>query len=562
MTSTQLSPAARKQTLASLRSTHYDVLVIGGGVTGAGAALDAATRGLSVALVEKRDWAAGTSSRSGKLFHGGVRYLEQLNFGLVREALHERALMLQRLCPHLAHPIEFIYPLRHRVWERPYMGAGLLLYDTLGGAGDVPRHRHLTRAAVSRRAPGMSGDHLIGAVSFYDGQVDDARHTLELVRTAAGHGADVASAIEVVGLVRDGERVVGAQVRDGAETFEIRARAVVNATGVWTDTIRDLAPAPRTFEVTASKGVHLMIPRHKIDSDVSMFIRAEDSVLFVRTWNGHWLVGTTDTPYDQQRDHPASTSADVEYLLRNLNTILKTPLTAADVDGVYAGLRPLVKGAEGATSALSREHAIETAPAGLTSIAGGKYTTYRVMAADVIDAATADFAVSVAPSRTEQVPLLGARRLQRARVEFARRAHALGLTGAHTEHLLGRYGSLVAELCEVILQRPDLARPLAGAPQYLRAEITYAARFEGALHVDDALTRRTRIAIETADRGLAALEETAELLAAELGWSPTQESAEVERYRQRVAAERAAERLATEAEASDRRAMVPDPRLG
>lgn len=562
MSTAQLNPATRRQALQRMRSESYDVLVIGGGVTGAGAALDAVTRGLRTALVEKRDWAAGTSSRSGKLFHGGLRYLEQMNFRLVREALKERGLMLQRLCPHLVKPIRFVYPLQHRVWERGYMGAGLLMYDTIGGAGAVPRHRHLSRSAVKKLAPAIREGHLIGALTFYDAQVDDARHTMELTRTAASRGADVANAVAVTGLILENGRVVGAHlldVEDGT-SFEVRARTVINATGVWTDKIRAMAPGEASFEVQASKGVHLMIPKDKIDASISMFIRAEDSVLFVREWFGHWLVGTTDTAYTWELDHPAVTSTDVEYLLRNLNSILDTPLTVDDIDGVFAGLRPLVKGTAGATSKLSREHAVETSPPGLTSIAGGKYTTYRVMAEDAVDAATADFTGGVEPSTTEHVRLLGAIGLQQARARFARRAAQLRLSGSQVDHLLRRYGSLVDDLDALMTDQPDLARPLGGAPTYLRAEIVYAVTHEGALHIDDVMTRRTHIAIETPDRGLSAVAEVADLIAGHLGWDDEHRDTEIEHYRARVAAERAAERVPDEQSAAELRMAVLDPR--
>ncbi|MFV0457903.1 MAG: glycerol-3-phosphate dehydrogenase/oxidase [Actinomycetales bacterium] len=564
MPNAALNPSTRATAIDQLRDAEVDVLVIGGGVTGAGAALDAATRGLKVALVERRDWAAGTSSRSGKLFHGGLRYLEQFNFGLVREALKERGLMLQRLCPHLVRPIRFVYPLHHRVWERAYMGAGLALYDTLGGAGAVPRHRHLSRSAVGALAPGMKKDALVGALTFYDAQVDDARHTMELVRTAASHGAVVANAVEVADLTMNDGRVTGARLRDTltGEEFEVRARAVINATGVWTDAIRAMAPGGNpSFEVKASKGVHLMIPRDKIDSTVSMFIRAEDSVLFVREWFGHWLVGTTDTAYDEQLDHPAATRKDVDYLLRNLNTILVTPLTVDDVDGVFAGLRPLVKGKEGATSALSREHAVETSPPGLTSVAGGKYTTYRVMAQDVVDAATQDLDGAVDPSSTEHVRLLGAVGLEQAKARLAREASTYGFDAARIEHLTRRYGALVGELEQLIADQPDLAEPIAGAPKYLRAEAVYAVTHEGALHIDDVLTRRTHIAIETPDRGVAAATEVADLIAGPLGWDEAEKAHQVEHYRQRVAAELAAQQVPDEHEASQLRTAVSDPRV-
>jgi glycerol-3-phosphate dehydrogenase len=563
----QLSPAGRAEALERLAHTEYDVLVIGGGVTGAGAALDAATRGLAVALVEMRDYAAGTSSRSGKLIHGGLRYLERLDLALVRESLRERRLLLKDLAPHLVKPIRFLYPLRRRLWERAYVGAGLLLYDTIGGAGAVPRHRHLSLRAVRRLAPGLKRGGLIGAITFYDTQIDDSRHTLELVRTAAAHGAEVAAAVKVVGLDDSGGAVSGAHVQDleSGETFTIRAKHVVNATGVWTDGVRAHAGGRPGFSVQASKGVHIMVPRERIRSDVSLFVRAEDSVLFVRSWRRHWLIGTTDTAWTAGLDHPAATSADLDYLLRNVNAVLATELTRDDVDGVFAGLRPLIRGpattGAGTTSRLSREHAVETSVPGLTTVAGGKYTTYRIMAKDTIDEAVKGLGRAVPPSHTQDVPLLGAVGYAGTRARAAALAASAGLTPAQMDHLLGRYGSLTEDLIAMIIERPELGRPIGGAPDYLLAEAVYSVTHEGALHLDDVLTRRTHIAIETRDRGAAAARAIAPVIGAELGWDGERVRRELGFFLARIEAELAAQRLPDDESAMAARDAVRDPRL-
>ena len=563
MAGPNLSASARTEAIAALSTTTYDVLVIGGGVTGAGAALDAAARGLRVGLIEMRDYASGTSSRSGKLIHGGLRYLEQLNFRLVRESLKERRLLLETLAPHLVKPIRFLMPLRHRIWERAYVGAGLILYDTIGGAGAVPRHRHLSYSSVRRLSPGVRSDHLIGALTFYDAQIDDSRHTVELVRTAAGHGADVASAVKAVDLLKDGSRVTGVAAMDleSGARFEIAARQVINCAGVWTDQLQERAGGTPSFTIKASKGVHIMVPREKIASEVSLFLRAEDSVLFVRTWGRHWLIGTTDTPWDDALDHPSATSADIEYLLRNLNRILEVPLTVDDIDGVFVGLRPLVRGREGATSKLSREHAIESTVPGFTSIAGGKYTTYRVMAKDVVDAAAAGLDHPVPSSTTESIPLIGALGLDRAHANRSALSERTGIDLDQVDRLIGRYGSLVDDLVELITERPELGAPIDGAPHYLMVEALYAVTHEGALHLDDVLTRRTHISIETADRGLTAARTVAPMIARELGWDAEAVARELDYYRARVAAEREAERLPDEVAAAAARSLVRDPRL-
>ncbi|MFI9587077.1 glycerol-3-phosphate dehydrogenase/oxidase [Streptomyces sp. NPDC052236] len=540
-----LNRGQRDRALTRMREQEFDIAVVGGGVTGCGIALDAASRGLSVALVEMHDYAAGTSSRSGKLIHGGLRYLEQLEFRLVRESLRERALMLHRLCPHLVRPVRFLYPLEHRIWERAYVGAGLLLYDTLGGAGAVPRHRHLSRRDALRLAPALRSDRLTGAVTFYDAAFDDARHTMELARTAAACGAEVATAAKAVGFLREGERVSGARVRDletGAE-FDLRARHVVNAAGVWTGEVQGMAGGRSTFSVRASKGVHILVPRERIRSEAAILVRAEDSVVFVRPWGRQWLIGTTDTTWAHDLSHPAANSGDIDYLLRQVNRVIDPPLTAEDIDSVYAGLRPLLAGDPKINSRLSREHAVESPVSGFTVIAGGKYTTYRVMAKDAVDAAVRALGrADVRPSRTHDLPLLGARDWLTRWNTRHRLAVENGLTTARAEHLLHRYGALVDDVLELLRFRPRLGEPIPGAEDYLLAEAHYAASHEGALHLDDVLCRRLRVSFEVRDRGVRASRAVAPVVAAVLGWDEAAIRAELDRYRRRVEAELASQR--------------------
>ncbi len=560
-----LGPAQRRRALARLAEQHFDVLVVGGGVTGAGIALDAVTRGLSTAMVEMRDYASGTSSRSGKLFHGGLRYLEQLNFSLVFEALRERGLMLRTICPHLVRPMMFIYPLEHRVWERAYAGSGVLLYDVMSGRSGVPHHRHLTRTGVSRIAPALRRDSLAGALTYYDVQVDDARHTMMLARTAAAHGAVVASAAKVVGFLREGPRVVGVKLLDtadpGGTVIEVRAREVINAAGVWTDEIQSMLGGRGLFQVKASKGVHLIVARDKIRSEAAILVRAEDSVLIIRPWGEHWIIGTTDTPWNFDLSHPTATRADIDYLLRNINRVIEPALQWSDIEGVYAGLRPLLSGESDATSKLSREHAVVNPVPGLTVVAGGKYTTYRVMARDAVDAAVRDLGRDVPGSVTDRTPLLGADGYLAYWNSVKALAADSGLTVAQVEHLLRRQGSLVTDLLELIAGRPELASPIPGAEGYLLAEAHYAASHEGALHLDDVLTRRLHASIETADRGLRAAAAVAPVMGEVLGWDEDTVREEVERYRRRVAAEIVAERLPDDEAADAARRVIRDPRL-
>jgi glycerol-3-phosphate dehydrogenase len=544
-------------------AVELDILVIGGGVVGAGAALDAVTRGLSTAIVESRDWASGTSSRSSKLIHGGLRYLEMLDFGLVREALRERGLLAERLAPHLVRPVPFLYPLTHR-WERPYVGAGILLYDTLGAAsgnsGGLPRHRHMTRRRALREAPCLKPGALTGAVQYWDAQVDDARHTMMVVRTAASFGALAANRTQVVGFIREGERVTGAELIDleTGERFEVRAKQVINATGVWTDDTQKLADARGQFHVRASKGIHLVIPRDRLQSTTGIILRTETSVLFVVPWGRHWIIGTTDTDWSLDKAHPAATAADIDYLLAHVNSVLTSPLTRADVEGVYAGLRPLLSGESESTSKLSREHIVGHPVPGLVVIAGGKYTTYRVMGADAVDEAVRGMDQRVAPSCTDRIPLVGAEgftALWNQRYGLAQRA---GLHVARVEHLLRRHGSLISEVLDLIRDDPSLAEPLPGADDYLRAEALYAVTHEGARHVDDILARRTRASIEAWDRGLHAAQVVAELIAEPLGWNEQQTAREVDHYYARVQAERDSQDQPDDASADATRLGAPE----
>jgi len=558
----RLGPEERGAALARMAEEIFDVVVVGGGVTGCGCALDAARRGLSVALVEARDFSSGTSSRSSKLIHGGLRYLEQQDFGLVREALRERSLLLNVLAPHLVRPVAFLYPLTSRVWERMYVGAGMLLYDGLGGYKGLHRHRHLTKRAALRLAPALAPRSLIGAIQYYDAQVDDARHTLTVARTAAQYGAAVASNAEVIGLLREGERVTGVRVRDGqgGEQILVRAREVINAAGVWTDDLQHLVGERGKLKVRASKGVHLVIPRDRIQLDTGLILRTEKSVLFVIPWGRHWIVGTTDTDWTLDKAHPAASRTDIDSVLEHVNRALHQPLTHEDVEGVYAGLRPLLTGESESTSQLSREHTVAVPVPGLVAVAGGKYTTYRVMARDAVDAAARGLDQAVAPSRTDATELVGAEGFRALFNGRERLAASSGVHPARIEHLLGRYGARIDDLLAEVAERPDLGQPLEGADDYMRVEVRYAASHEGAQHLEDVLTRRTHISIETWDRGLTSAEPAARLMAEVLDWSDEQVEREVDNYRPRVAAERRSQEQPDDPAADTVRTSAPDVR--
>lgn len=557
-----LGPRQRAAAWDRLGAEQFDVVVIGGGVVGSGCALDAATRGLKVALVEARDFASGTSSRSSKMFHGGLRYLEQLEFGLVREALYERELSLTTLAPHLVKPMPFLFPLTNRLWERPYIAAGIFLYDRLGGAKSVPAQKHLTRAGALRLCPGLKRSALIGGIRYYDTIVDDARHTLTVARTAAHYGVVVRNSTQVVALLREGDRVTGVRVRDSEDgsVTEVRGHVVVNATGVWTDEIQALSKQRGRFQVRASKGVHVVVPRDRIVSDVAIILRTEKSVMFVIPWGSHWIIGTTDTDWDLDLAHPAATKADIDYILSTVNTVLAIPLTHADIDGVYAGLRPLLAGESEETSKLSREHAVAVPAPGLVAIAGGKYTTYRVMAADAIDAAAQFIPARVAPSITEKVSLLGADGYFALINQAEHVAQLRGLHPYRVRHLLDRYGSLIGDVLALAADRPDLLNPITEAPGYLRVEALYAVTAEGALHLEDILARRMRISIEYSHRGVDCAREVADVVAPVLGWTAGDVEREVANYTARVQAEILSQAQPDDVSADELRASAPEAR--
>src|SRR6202167_711662 len=487
-----LDARERDEAIRKLAAGPLDVLVIGGGITGAGAALDAASRGLRVGLVEARDLAAGTSSRSSKLIHGGLRYLEQGDFKLVKEALRERDLLVSRLAPHLVRPVPFLYPLYRKVVERPYVGAGLVIYDAMEGVKrPVPHHRHLTIRGALRRAPALRPDRLAGAMLYYDAQVDDARYTITVARTAVRHGATVLTRASAVSLLRDGSRVTGARVRDeeSGRTFDVGATSTVVCAGVWSDPVFAASGVRAGYQVRMSKGVHLVMPRAAIDSETGMIIRTSKSVLFFIPTGDRWIVGTTDTEWTGDRAEPGATAEDVDYILGEANRVLARPLSRSDVLAVYAGLRPLVAepapakdakhadgkggadgGSEKPTTKLSREHVVDAPLPGLVSIAGGKFTTYRLMARDVVDAAVTGLPGPVPPSVTGQLPLLGADGLAGVRASAARLASDYDVPPAVSAHLIARYGSLATEGLDLIREGKTLGRPLIEGHPYLRPE--------------------------------------------------------------------------------------------
>jgi glycerol-3-phosphate dehydrogenase len=547
-----------------MSSQPLDALVIGGGVVGAGTALDLVSRGLRVGLVEARDWAAGTSSRSSKLIHGGLRHLELFQFGLVKESLRERTLLLDRVAPHLVRRVPFLYPLHHHAAERAYVGAGLLIYDGMarvpGQPRALPHHRHLALRSVKRVAPGLAADHITGGVQYYDAQADDARYVLTLVRTAVAYGAHAANQAAVTELINDGDRVTGARVRDqltGAD-IDVRARVVVSSAGIWTRQILGLLDDRAGDSVTASKGIHLVVPRDRIRASTGVVTRSGNSVLFLIPWGRFWIIGTTDTLWQHELDRPTASAADISDLLTAVNEHLAVPLGVDDVVGCYAGLRPLAdpatrrsssgapvrrpsrRAAEVAGSPLSSEHTVSRPRPGLVVVAGGSFTTYRVMASRAGDAAGREIGGLIEPSVTTRLPLVGAEGYHARWNQRHLLARQAGLPVARVEHLLNRYGSVSDDLLGTIAADPMLGRAVPGAEDYLAVEIVYAASHEGALHLTDILGRRTGIAIETRDWGVSAAPFAAELVADILGWDEREVARQISSYLGRVEAERMA----------------------
>lgn len=464
--SSVLGPTSRAAAIAAMQERVLDLLVVGAGATGTGTALDAASRGLDVALIDKGDIAGGTSSRSSQLVHGGLRYLQHGDVALVREALRERDLLLTTLAPHLVRPLSFLLPLRHRVWERAYLGAGLTAYDVLASSKVLPRHRHLSRKAVLARFPSLDRDVVVGALEYSDAKMDDALLAIAIARTAAAQGAQVAPHVALVasrGTDGDGTWTVVVRDEVTGEEHEVRARAVALCAGVWAPEVSALfTGSDATVAVTRSKGVHIRLPRTAIEGHAALIVPTGRSVLFVIPERDHWLVGTTDTEWLSDPDAVAPDGDDIAYLLGQLNGILAEPVMADDVTWSFAGLRPLVRDQSvgGDTAKVTREHRIARVAPRVLSIVGGKWTTYRVMARDLVDTVLTECGRPPLPCRTDEIPLVASRD---------------------------------EEVRSLVAGEPALGERLADAPGFIRADVVHACLMEGAVTVDDVVLRRLRL---------------------------------------------------------------------
>jgi glycerol-3-phosphate dehydrogenase len=557
-----LGTFGRNENIANLTEGTFDVLVIGGGITGAGVALDSASRGLRTALVERDDFASGTSSKSSKLIHGGLRYLQNGDVRLVYEALRERQRLL-RNAPHLVEVLPFLIP----VFEGKggiipkrlarALGSAMWMYDLTGGLRIGKRHRRLGRDAALAHMPTL-GERLAWAYLYYDAQADDARLTLTVARTAAlDFGATVVNHAAVAAIVKDDRgRVAGAVVDTGAGAageIEVRARVVINATGVWADDVRALDEGTNPNSIRPAKGVHIAVPWRKLRNDIAAVVpvRQDRRSVFVVPWpaprsNGDegaaldgagaesrvTYIGTTDTDYDGDVDDPQCTPEDVAYLLDAINRAISEPLEESDVLGTWAGLRPLVRDASNSRTAdLSRRHRVLTSNSGMITVTGGKLTTYREMAEDAVDAA-----VTALASAGEPLP----RRARRSRTRSLALRGAAGWREAweRDPHLGRRYGGEAAVVEAVIAADPTTAEALVPGLPYRQAEALYAARYEMAVTLDDVLSRRTRSRLLGRDATASAAQDVAELLAAELGWSEAECAAQVDRFRTALGRER------------------------
>lgn len=543
-------PFDRQQSRQRLIDGDFDLLVIGGGITGCGVALDASARGLRTALVEAEDFASGTSSRSSKLVHGGLRYLQQHDYRLVYESLHERQRLLAN-APHLVHPLPFLIPLfgEGRLVAKSVAkayGSALWLYDLTGGIRIGHRHRRISPADALAHVPVLRADRLAAAFLYWDAQADDARLTLAVARTAAAYGATLANYSPVDELLLKAGRVCGARLADGGE---VRARVIVNAGGVWSETIAHLAGAGATSPVAIrpAKGIHVVVPAERLPCDVAavLTVAGDRRSIFVVPWAADegiaqppspgrfTYVGTTDTDYDGPLDEPRCTSEDVAYLLGAVNAWTTADLVPADVTGSWAGLRPLVSDARSERSAdLSRRHAIVTSGNGLITVTGGKLTTYRRMAADTVDAVGRQLADRrIKRSPTTRLRLVGSALVNgsSARDQVA---GGLDLAPATLVHLAGRYGSETAEVIGLCRSDPSLRDPLIPGLPYLRAEAIWAVRQEMTHSLIDLLSRRTRALMLDRAATVQAAGDVARLLAGELAWDRAEESRQLAAFHQ------------------------------
>ena len=529
----------RADALRRLGDEEFDVLVVGGGITGAGCALDAASRGLRTALVERDDFASGTSSKSSKLVHGGLRYLQQREFALVYEGLRERHRALEN-APHLVRVLPFLIPILSKdgLIDRRIaraMGAAMWMYDLTGGWRIRKLHQRIGRDEAVAHMPTLRRDNVASAYLYYDARADDARLTLCIARTAAAHGAAVANYARLGGLLKDADgKVSGARVEADGTEIEVRAQVVVNAAGVWADDVRALDEGSDPESIRPAKGIHITVPWEKVRNDIAAIVPVpkDRRSIFVVPWGDFTYIGTTDTDYDGPIDDPQCTSADVDYLVDAVNRVIEEPLSTRDVLSTWAGLRPLLRSARSdRTADLSRHHAVRVSESGVVTITGGKLTTYRSMAADTVDQAARIVGRRWGRSKTKRLRLVGGDGFEAPPDTPEPSLH---------DHLAGRFGTEASEVHDLVRDDPTLGDSLVPGLPYLRAEAVHAVRHEMARNLDDVLTRRTRARLLARDASAEAAKTVAQLLAPELGWSAEETERQAKAYRASVAHEREA----------------------
>lgn len=544
----------REAALRRLADETFDVVVVGGGITGAGVALDAASRGLKVALVERRDLASGTSSKSSKLVHGGLRYLQQKEFRLVYQSLAERQ-RLRNTAPHLVRLLPFLIPIFgkdgiiHPKLRKALNGA-LWMYDLTGGARIGKLHDQINKDETLAHVPTLKAERTLGAFIYYDAQTDDARLTMTIARSAIDHGAVVVNWCPVLAITKDASgKATGVRVqpvaspsgveRDASDAIDVRATTVVNAAGVWSDDVRAMDEGTDPNSIRPAKGIHITVPWEKVRNDIACVfpVPKDRRSIFVVPMGGKTYIGTTDTDYDGPIDDPQCTPEDVAYLLNAMNVSISPPLSETDVLGTWAGLRPLVKSATSERTAdLSRHHKVVTSASGVVSVTGGKLTTYRRMAEDTVDAIAKTSGSR--RCRTKKLKLHGADGYDDLVTDVDAAASRLGIPAELVTHLANRHGADTRVIAAMVVADPSLGEPLVAGLPYVRAEALHAVRYELARTLDDVLTRRIPARWLSRDAAAAAAEDAARLIAPELGWSDDDVNREVASFRAAVDHER------------------------
>lgn len=521
----------RRLPLSELSGKQFDVIVVGGGITGAGVAQDAASRGLSVLLLEKGDFASGTSSKSTKLIHGGLRYLENLQFGVVYESVTER-IVQERIAPHMVHWLPFVIPAyRQNFFSNLKWEAGLWVYDGMAGLIGKRFHKRIKLGEIAKLCPGIRADGLSGGLLYYDCRTDDARHTLDVIRSAAKYDCVTRNYTRVIGFVRDRGKVRGVEVVDaltGEASVNIHGKVVVNCTGVWSQKTQELS-GKANVAVAPAKGVHFTIKSERLPLQCALLVPTGDGrFCFAVPWYDTILIGTTDTPFKGDFDNITVEDEEVQYILDAVNRQFPNlKLTAADVTGKFAGLRPLISDSKkaGGTTKVSRKHSLKLSEDGLITIAGGKLTTYRPMAAETVDMVASQLrldGIEAGPCVTETLMLGGwdgeVRNLEHVKDVFRQMASRVRISAATADVLLQMYGRRAMDVAEYVSEYPELAQPISAAHPYILAQVVYAVVCESAVTLDDVLARRIRLTITDAEQAKASAEKVSQLMARLLGW--------------------------------------------